>query len=70
MNKKKRAIGNPISVDPFSEEDKRVLFSLLKSTGGKSLFPEKIAVAKKIAEDLVLAMEDGRIPKNFFSRGK
>jgi hypothetical protein len=70
MNKKNRAFSNSLPVDPFTEEDKRILFSLLKSTGGKSLFPQKTAVAKKIADDICLAMEDGRIPKDFFSSKK
>ncbi|MCG2613162.1 hypothetical protein LZZ85_02685 [Terrimonas sp. NA20] len=70
MEKRNRPTKKLNPADPLTEEEERGLLAILQLTNGKSVFPERTAAAKKIADSILRGMQEGRIPKDIFARRK
>ncbi|MET0466467.1 MAG: hypothetical protein ABW007_25135 [Chitinophagaceae bacterium] len=70
MKKINRPVKTLPLIDPLTDEEKRSVLAILKLTNGHSLFPERTATAKKVADNILLGIREGRIPKDIFSRRK
>jgi hypothetical protein len=52
------------------EQERKILEEVIEQVKGRDLFPERTAEAKRAVERILKGMEEGRIPKDLFSKNR